>query len=108
MSVDFFPTRKILMQELFDGRLSVHGVTELPGKSPHARCLADEGGALWVYGDDDDRVGCITVYALNRPVTTLVAIVEAFQVELISEYELHDCWYKGLESREELELGAHL
>jgi hypothetical protein len=99
MSTEYRPAQIILMEDLFDGRLSPHGVTEVivAGKtSPTARCLTDGNNCLWVYGDR--HVESITRYGGNAPGKILWAIAETFDTDIYSEYEPQ---YWGFGTQEE-------
>jgi hypothetical protein len=90
MSTDFMLLKKISAGELFDGRLQEFGVREhtndKTGKK--ARMLTDGNNYLWVYVTDDGFVSCLTRYAPNgAPGKILSAISEAFDADIVSEYE---------------------
>ena len=102
MSTDFRFEKRISASDLFDGRLEAHGVREhktvLDPDDPvsvvsqadeHSRCLTDgESNFLWVYINDDGKVGCVTRYMPNgNPGKILGAIADTFDTNIFSEHE---------------------
>jgi hypothetical protein len=91
MSTDYAPVKKIIAHELFDGRLNAFGVREeiVPdGTTKRKRCLTDGRNYMWAYIDDDGFATCLTRYAPGgAPGKILNAIAEAFDTDMISEYE---------------------
>ncbi len=102
MSTDYRTAEKISAHELFDGRLEAYGVREHinPDEtSEKRRCLTDGRNYMWVYIDDDGFVGSVTRYAPGgAPGKILKAIAEAFDTDVVSEYEPQ---YWGFETQEE-------
>jgi hypothetical protein len=90
MSTDFRLTKDITASDLFDGRLEKFGVHEHFNDETDAqkRMLTDGDNFLWLYVDAAGLVSCLTRYFPNgNPDKILNAIVEAFDTEILSEYE---------------------
>ena len=89
MSTDFRPLKHIAATDMFDGRLEAFGVREHfnVDTTDTSRMLTDGRNYLWVYVRDD-LVAAFTRYAPNgSPGKILSAIAEAFDVDIVSEYE---------------------
>ena len=96
---NFKPLTPVRFANLFDGRLGRFGVTEhvSDGTTDTARCLTDGNNWLWAYDDGDSS--CFTRWAPNgAPGRILAAIEEAFDTEIVSEYNYR---YWGFETLEE-------
>jgi len=97
---------KIRLSEVFGGLLELWGVTEHiardtePGK---AQCLTDgEGAYLWVYADEAGMVTTLTrQFMIPMTVNLHDALVEAFGVDIVSEYQ-PEFW--GFATNEEWEV----
>ena len=90
MSTDYRPLKKVRACELFDGRLEAFGVREHVNKETNEghRCLTDGNNYLHVYMDDKGLVEGITRYAPGgAPGKILNAVAEAFDTDIVSEYE---------------------
>jgi hypothetical protein len=91
MSTDYAPIKKILVCEMFDGRLEKFGVREhvKPDETTEkSRLLTDGRNYLWVYVDDDGFVGSFTRYAPNgAPGKILTAVMNVFDTDIFSEYQ---------------------
>jgi hypothetical protein len=102
MSTDFAPLTKIAAVDLFDGRLAKFGVREhivQNETTKSRRCLTDGRNYVWVYMDDEDLVACFTRYMSNgAPGKILNAIAEAFDSDIVSEYEPQ---FWGFDTQEE-------
>jgi hypothetical protein len=100
MSIDFVPLKKIPFADLFDGRLEKFGIREevVPDATTEdSRCLTDGRNYLWVEESGGLLVG-MKRYAGNAPGKILGAIAEAFDVDIVSEYEPQ---YWGYETQAE-------
>jgi hypothetical protein len=102
MSIDFRPLREIHFIELFDGRLNEHDVYEklgVEGITEHCRCLTDGSNCLWAYCDEHGMTS-FTLYCVRRNTSRhiLWAISEAFDTQVVSEYE-PEFW--GFDTQEE-------
>jgi len=88
MSILYETRKPIRMSDLFDGRLSVFGVTEFVGdKSSDAmRCLTDGDNYLWVY-DDENAIAVFKSYSTNDASAILNAISEAFDTAWLDEFD---------------------
>jgi hypothetical protein len=73
----------------FDGRLEDFGVREhrAPETTESERCLTDGRNYLWVYIDKDGFIGCLSRYGGNCPQKILAAVAEAFETDIVSEYQ---------------------
>jgi hypothetical protein len=102
MSTDFLTVKKIAVRDLFDGRLKEFGVREhvKPDEtSKTRRCLTDGRNYVWVYVDDEGSVAMISRYGLaNAPQKILRAIAEAFDTDIVSEYQPQ---FWGFDTQEE-------
>src|SRR5262245_11767665 len=68
MTTDHFPLKRIRLSDIFDGRLAAFGIHEhsKPGSTTRqSRCLTDECDFLWVFGNDDGVVSCLTCWFPN-------------------------------------------
>jgi hypothetical protein len=107
MSTDFRPLTPIRMADLFDGRLKDVGVHEHHSKEAMAdeKCLTDGRNFLWVYGDEKGLVSTFARYRPNgAPQHILRAISDAFDVDIVSEYEPQ---FWGFETQEEWDAWEH-
>jgi len=101
MSTDFVPLMEIAACDLFDNRLNDFGVREhiKPDVTTKtARCLTDGRNYLWVYVDDEGVVTSFSRYGANAPGKLLNAIAEAFDTDIVSEYEPQ---FWGFDTQEE-------
>jgi hypothetical protein len=102
MSTDFHPIKDIPASDLLDGRLEEFGVYEHFNAETDAkkRMLTDGGGNfLWLYVDDAGLISCLTRYFPNgNPDKILDAIADAFDTEIVSEYESQ---FWGFDTHEE-------
>jgi hypothetical protein len=90
MSTDFRLLRNIPASDLFDGRLEKFDVHEKFNDETDAqkRVLTDGENFLWLYVDDAGLISCLTRYFPNgNPDKILDAIADAFDTEIVSEYE---------------------
>lgn len=106
MSTYFEALKKILASELFDGRLGKFGVYEHihAHTSETHRCLSDGRSYLCVSIMDDGFVGCISCYGGNAPGKILGSITEAFDADIVSEYEPQ---YWGYATQEEWDAASN-
>lgn len=103
MSTGYCLVKKVSARDLFDGRLDEYGVREHiePGKtSEKERCLTDGENYLPVSIDDDGFVSILTRYRGNAPGKILNAIADAFDTDIVSEYEPQ---FWGFDTNEEWE-----
>jgi hypothetical protein len=102
MSTDHRTLKKVSAQKLFDGRLEEYGVREHinPDTTTNDwRCLTDGNNYVWVSIRDDGFVGPITRFRPGgAPGKILNAIAEAFDTDIVSEYEPQ---YWGFDTQEE-------
>jgi hypothetical protein len=100
MSTDYCSSKKILMSDLFDGRLQTFNIREQQSEitSAKRRCLTDEFNYVWAYSDQDGNVVCLTRYNSNNPNFILECISIVFDTEVFSE---HEPQYWGFNSKEE-------
>jgi hypothetical protein len=102
MSTEYCLLKKVHACDLFDGRLlEKFNVREhvVPNETTKkSRCLTDGRNSLWVYIDDDGIVSVIARYGGNAPGKILNAIAEAFDTDIVSEYEPQ---YLGFDTQEE-------
>jgi hypothetical protein len=102
VSTDHRTLKKVGAKELFDGRLEEYGVREHINSDTTTndrRCLTDGNNYLWVSIDDDGFVGTITRYRPGgAPAKILNAIAEAFDTDILSEYEPQ---FWGFDTQEE-------
>ena len=101
MSTDYMPLKKVSARELFDGRLDEFGIREHvkpDGTTEKRRCLTDGRNYMWVYIDDEGYIVDLTRYAGNAAGKILSAVADAFDTEIVSEYE-HQYW--GFDTKEE-------
>src|SRR6516165_7790930 len=90
MSTDFVSLKKIAARDLFDGRLEEFGVLEhvKPDETTETkRCLTDGRNYLWVYINNEGFVACFSRYGGNAPGKILSAITDAFDTDIVSEYQ---------------------
>jgi hypothetical protein len=89
MSTGYRPLKDVAARDLFDGRLVEFGVREhvLKHKSDKERVLTDGRNYLAVSIDDNGLVGCITRRGLHAPDKILDAVAQAFDTDIVSEYE---------------------
>jgi hypothetical protein len=107
MSSDYRPTGKILFDDLFTKTLAggrirehiVHRVEDIE-TSETTRCLTDGVDYIWVFRDDFGFVHRFTQWAPNRAGFILQAVIDAFDTEILSEYEPR---YGGFDTHEEWE-----
>jgi hypothetical protein len=120
MSTYYRSLNPITFDEVFDGRMARFGVrehVEPGGTSDTDRCLTDGRNYLWAYATEDGFLGDIARYggggaatydipmgAPNAPGKILEAIAEAFDTEIVSEYEPQ---YWGFETEEEMDARHH-
>jgi hypothetical protein len=102
MSTNFRVIPAVLFSDLFDGALEVFEVREHVTEStnPDLRCLTDGGNYLWAYRGNDGLVAVFTCWGVNAPGKILRAICDAFDVEVVSEYEPQ---YFGFETQEAMD-----
>ena len=100
MSIHYVPLRKICFSNLFDGALERFGIREYVNEhtTESSRCLTDGNYGHCAYRDKDGYVGDIAGYGMNVPGKILSAIAEAFDTDIVSEYEPQ---YWGCETQEE-------
>jgi hypothetical protein len=102
MSTDHRTLKKVSAQKLFDGRLEEYGVREHinPDTTTNNwRCLTDGNNYVWVSIRDDGFVGTITRFRPGgAPGKILKAIAEAFDTDIVSEYEPQ---FWGFDTQEE-------
>jgi hypothetical protein len=101
MSTDYCLSERVAANTLSDGRLENFGVREhvKPEETTkNRRCLTDGRNYLWVYIDDAGLVSSISRYGGNAPGKILNAIAEAFDTDILSEYQPQ---YWGFDTQEE-------
>ena len=101
MSISFHLLNEVASSDLFDGRLERFGVREhlKPDETSEMwRCLTDGRNYVWVQVDDQGLVCFLTRYAGNVAKKILNAIAEAFDTDIVSEYEPQ---YWGFDTQEE-------
>ena len=102
MSTDYRLLKRVPACDLFDGRLEEFNVREhvkSDETTETKRCLTDGRNYLWVYADDDGLVSSLRRYAPNGvPIKILKVIADAFDVDVVSEYEPQ---YWGFDTQEE-------
>ena len=101
MSTDYCLLQNVLVRDLFDGRLEEFGVREHfnDETTEQSRMLSDGRNYLWLYVDDAGLVRSLTRYMPNGvPTKILSAIAEAFDAEIVSEYEPQ---FWGFDTQEE-------
>ncbi len=101
MSTDYCLLQNVLARDLFDGRLEEFGVREHfnDETTEQSRMLSDGRNYLWLYVDDAGLVRSLTRYMPNGvPTKILSAIAEAFDAEIVSEYEPQ---FWGFDTQEE-------
>ena len=97
----YLPLKPIRFTDLFDGKLEPFGVREHINEHTTAsqRCLTDGNNFMWAY---QDETGILTgLYRFARsgaPGGILAAIAEAFDTDIVSEYEPQ---FWGYETEEE-------
>jgi hypothetical protein len=91
VSTDHRTLKKVPAQKLFDRRLEKYGVREHinPDTTTNDwRCLTDGNNYVWVSIREDGFVGTITRFRPGgAPGKILSAIAEAFDTDIVSEYE---------------------
>ncbi len=90
MSTDYKPLKKIRASDLFDGRLGrfkVHEHLKPDETNETRRCLSDGRNFVWVYIGDDGNVAGLSRYGCNAPGGILASIAEAFDTDIVSEYQ---------------------
>jgi hypothetical protein len=90
MSTNYRLLKNVLASDLFDGRLEKFNIQEHFNDETKAqsRMLTDGRNFLWLYVDDAGFVSCLTRYIPNgAPGKILSAIADAFDTEIVSEYE---------------------
>lgn len=88
MSVNYYPTATVSFDELFDGRLVQHGISELKTKdsTETSRALTDGTNVLWIYRDLEGGASATRFGgADNDPTSILVALEKVFRVEWENE-----------------------
>ena len=104
MSTNYRPLDRVAARDLFDGRLEPFGVREEvthDTTSPMGwRCLTDGRNFLWVSVDDGRFVYNLKRTGPNAPGKILTAIAEAFNTDVVSEY---DPQYWGFATQEEFD-----
>ena len=101
MSTDYCPLKKVPACDLFDGRLEAFGVREHvdpDGTAKPRRFLTDGRNYLWVHIDDNGFVDRLTRRGANAPGKILNAVAEAFETDIVSEYEPQ---FWGFDTQEE-------
>lgn len=100
MSTDFRTKSKIMMSDLFDGRLSKYGISEHCNEDTKCttRCLTDNDNFIWVFGNAAGRATSISRFGMNSPEHILNAIAQEFDTEIYSE---HEPQFWGFSSQEE-------
>jgi hypothetical protein len=102
MSTSYVTLKKIKAKELFDTRLEAFGVREhfVAVESTESwRCLTDGRNFRWVSICEDGIVGDLTRYHPGgAPGKILNAVAEAFDTDIVSEYEPQ---YWGFDTQEE-------
>src|SRR5829696_1929375 len=87
MSTHYCPLTAITASDLFDGRLSVYGIVTKQTEDG-GRCLFDSLNTVHVFIDaSTNHVTSLSRYAGNNAVYIISAIMEAFSVRIVSEYE---------------------
>jgi hypothetical protein len=90
MSTDYRLLKNVLSCDIFDGRLEEFGVREHfnDETTEQSRMLTDGRNYLWLDVDDAGFVTCLTRYLPNgNPSKILNAIAEAFDADIVSQYE---------------------
>ncbi len=90
MSTDYRPLKEIRASDLFDGRLGrfkVHEHLKPDETNETRRCLSDGRNFVWVYIGDDGNVASLSRYGCNAPGRILASIAEAFDTQIVSEYQ---------------------
>src|SRR5215813_13719062 len=90
MSTSYRPFKKVHASNLFDGRLEAFGFRDhvTPDETTERRrCLTDGRNYLWVYIADSGFVSRLVRYGGNAPGKILNAVAEAFETDIVSEYE---------------------
>jgi hypothetical protein len=102
LSTAYTTLKKVSAQELFDGRLEAYGVREqiVPDTTTdESRCLTYGNNYMWASIKNDGFVGCVRRYGSGgAPAKILRAIAEAFDTDIVSEYEPQ---FWGFETQEE-------
>src|SRR5262245_3640210 len=104
MSTNYRPLEKIAACDLFDGRLEEFNIREhiKPDETTEReRCLTDgRRNYLWVHIHDDGFVSFTRYMPNGDPEKILAAVAEAFDTDIVSEYEPQ---YWGFDTEEEWE-----
>jgi hypothetical protein len=101
MSTSYCLLKKVRACELFDGRLEAFGIREHVNDetTERRRCLTDGRNYVWVCMDESgDWVEVLTRYAGNASGKILNAVAEAFETDIVSEYEPQ---FWGFDTQEE-------
>jgi|ERR1700683_3662757 len=100
MSTSYAPIKKVRAYDLFDGRLEEAGVREAvtDDTTPTSRCLTDGRNYLWVNITEDGYISNLRRYGGNAPSKILSALAQAFDTDIVSEYEPQ---YWGFQTEEE-------
>jgi hypothetical protein len=90
LSTAYRTLKEISALELLDGRLKAYGVEHIAPEDPtdKDRCLTDGHNDVWAYINDEGLISSITRYfAENDPNKILGAIAQAFDTDIVSEYD---------------------
>jgi hypothetical protein len=100
MSTHYRPLERVRASDLFGGRLENFGIREHINDETNqtAKCLTDGRNYVWVYVDQDGFIDSLCRYGLNSPRKVLNAVADAFDTDIVSEY---DPQYWGFETHEE-------
>ena len=100
MSTTYRLLKKVPACDVFSGRLTEFGICEVVSKdtTETSRCLTDGRNYLWVCTDEDGFVTTVTRHGGNAPGKILNALADAFETDIVSEYEPQ---YWGFETKEE-------
>jgi hypothetical protein len=98
MATVYAPLKKIRITDLIDGRLEKFGVREDVDPTTKCRYLTDGNNYLSVGGDNKGFVRTFTRRGANAPGKILEAIAEAFDTDIVSEYEPQ---FWGFDTQEE-------
>jgi hypothetical protein len=102
MSTDYRTEKRILVADLFDGRLEEFNVRVHIHKhgTKDFRCLSDGENYLSVYGSPSGFISCLSRNGGDNYVSHILSsIAEAFDTTIYSE---HECQYWGFASDDEL------
>lgn len=100
MSTCYAPLMKITAGDLFDGRLEEFGVREhvTPETAGKSRSLTDGRNYVEVCINEDGFIDHLTRRGGNAPGKILNAVADAFDTDVVSEYEAQ---YWGFDTQEE-------